>query len=139
MITAPDEFTISDAAEAEFIRRCRQLANSLFLLAEDERGIAGQLTLQGGLRRATRHAAMLGMSVREDRRGQRVGSRLLRTAVDYARTSSPLRRIELNVFADNPVAVHLYERFGFEVEGRRRRVVYRDGRFIDDYVMALLL
>ena len=32
-----------------------------------------------------------------------------------------------------------YEKFGFEVEGRLRRAVYRDREYHDNLVMALLL
>jgi RimJ/RimL family protein N-acetyltransferase len=35
--------------------------------------------------------------------------------------------------------MRLYEEFGFIVEGRRREAVIRDGEFIDDLIMGLLL
>ena len=33
----------------------------------------------------------------------------------------------------------LYEKFGFVIEGRRRKAVFRDGQFLDGVIMALLL
>ena len=47
--------------------------------------------------------------------------------------------MELEVFAENGRAIHLYEACLFEVEGRKRRGVCKDGRYIDVLVMARLL
>ena len=47
-------------------------------------------------------------------------------------------RIELTVFADNTRAIRLYERFGFEHEGRLRGYALRDGRYVDALTMARL-
>lgn len=49
-----------------------------------------------------------------------------------------LHRVSLTVFAFNPRARHVYEKCGFVEEGRCRDVLYRDGRWHDDFVMAVL-
>ena len=49
-----------------------------------------------------------------------------------------LRRVELTVWTDNKAAVHLYEKFGFVVEGTARQFARRDGEFVDAYYMARL-
>jgi len=46
--------------------------------------------------------------------------------------------VALTVLANNPWALHVYEKAGFEVEGRLRRATYVDGAFIDVMVMAAL-
>jgi RimJ/RimL family protein N-acetyltransferase len=48
-----------------------------------------------------------------------------------------LHRIELDVFARNERAGKVYARVGFQVEGRRRDAVYKNGRFEDTIVMGL--
>jgi len=45
-------------------------------------------------------------------------------------------RIELTVFADNPAAVALYKKFGFEIEGTGRNFALRNGEYVDAYYMA---
>jgi RimJ/RimL family protein N-acetyltransferase len=49
-----------------------------------------------------------------------------------------LHRIELDVYADNLRAEHVYEKVGFRVEGRRREALYKFGRYHDVVVMGLL-
>jgi RimJ/RimL family protein N-acetyltransferase len=79
------------------------------------------------------------MSVHRGWRNQGIGSALMARAIEWAKSTRLVTRIELNVFVRNEMAIHLYEKFGFQVEGRRRRAVYLDGEFVDDYIMALLL
>ena len=38
----------------------------------------------------------------------------------------------------NAIAIALYEKFGFEVEGTHRRLAFRDGEYVDAYSMARL-
>jgi GNAT superfamily N-acetyltransferase len=47
-----------------------------------------------------------------------------------------LTRIELRVYVDNSGAVALYKKFGFEIEGTHRRLVFRNGEYVDAYSMA---
>ena len=49
-----------------------------------------------------------------------------------------LHRIELEVFADNPRALRVYEKVGFKTECCRRDADYRYGRYRDIVVMGLL-
>lgn len=139
LITEADEFSPSVEAEARLIRDIARSVNSLFLVAEFEGRIVGQLTLEGGKRRNVRHAATLGITVEREWRGRGIGRRLIEHAITWARQSGVLTRIELHVFARNESAVHLYESCGFELEGRRRGPVMRDGELLDDLVMALLI
>jgi putative acetyltransferase len=37
---------------------------------------------------------------------------------------------------DNEPAIKLYKKFGFEIEGRLRDFSYRNGEYIDAYIMA---
>ena len=45
-------------------------------------------------------------------------------------------RVELEVYADNERAIHLYEKLGFEQEGLLRMTTVRNGRYVDEYKMA---
>ncbi len=139
LITMADEFNPTTESEARMISEMNRARNSLFLVAEDDGRIVGQLTLQGGKRRNVRHAATLGITVGRDYRGQGVGRRLMEYAIAWARAGRVVTRIELNVFVRNTNAIRLYESCGFVAEGRRRRSIRRDGEYVDDLLMGLLL
>ena len=46
--------------------------------------------------------------------------------------------MELDVYASNTPAIHLYEKFEFQVEGRKREARKLDGNYDDLIVMAIL-
>jgi putative acetyltransferase len=99
-------------------------------------GTLGLQTFHNRPRRA--HAGTIGIGVHEEWQGKGIGSALVRAAVELADRWLNLRRIELEVFADNEPAIRLYERFGFEREGLLRQYAFRDGRYVDAYMMARL-
>jgi len=73
------------------------------------------------------------VAVSHRRRG--VGTALLHAAVEWARGAS-VRKLELHVFPWNEPALGLYENFGFEREGYRRRHYERGGELVDAILMA---
>lgn len=85
------------------------------------------------------HSATLEIAVRDDQHGKGIGRALLREALDVADNGLGLRRIELEVFCDNPAAQALYESEGFVVEGTRQGVILSAGALIDAHVMARLI
>ncbi|WP_341502444.1 GNAT family N-acetyltransferase [Gallaecimonas sp. GXIMD4217] len=113
-------------------------ANMHCLVAESDGQILGQLSLMANARLRRRHVGDLGMAVCERARGQGVGSALLAAAVELADNWLNLRRLELEVYADNEAAIALYRRHGFEQEGLARDYAFREGRYVDALLMARL-
>ena len=108
------------------------------LVAVTEKGhVVGLLGLEVGRGRAA-HTAHLGMMVHPDFHNRGVGSALMAAALNLADNWLNLTRVDLRVYTDNPAAIHLYKKFGFEIEGTLRRFAYRDGQYIDSYTMARL-
>jgi RimJ/RimL family protein N-acetyltransferase len=64
--------------------------------------------------------------------GQSVVGQLL----SYAFSDLGLKKIYLNVLADNQVAIHVYEKCGFIVEGRLKNHVFKQGKWKDLIVMG---
>ena len=108
------------------------------LVAEVDEQVVGNLGLYIETGRRA-HAAGFGMMVHPDFQGQGVGRALLEAAIDLAENWLHLTRIELEVFPDNVAALGLYERCGFEVEGRRRDASWRDGHYVDNLVMSRIV
>jgi [ribosomal protein S5]-alanine N-acetyltransferase len=70
--------------------------------------------------------------------GKGAGLEATRLMVEYGFERLNLRRIDLEVFADHDAAVRCYEKAGFKVEGRRRENFFRNGKYVDRLLMALL-
>jgi len=109
-----------------------------FLVAVIDGLVVGNLGLDsaGGARRS--HVASMGMSVHDEFQNRGVGNALMAAMVELADNWLGLRRIELEVYTDNAPAIHLYEKFGFVIEGTGRDYARRPGGFVDAYHMARL-
>jgi len=107
------------------------------LVAAQEGRVVGMASLsERSGRRA--HTGSVGIMVHDDYLGRGVGTALLRGIVDLADNWLRLSRLQLEVYADNAAALRLYEKFGFEREGRMRRGAVRDGELADLVTMGRL-
>jgi putative acetyltransferase len=109
-------------------------AHVLLACAGDE--VVGQLGLYAGSNPRRRHVGEIGMGVRDDWQGRGVGTALLAAAIDLADQWLQLRRLELQVYADNAAGIALYTRHGFVEEGRHRDFAFRDGAYVDALFLA---
>lgn len=99
--------------------------------------VAGYGVVQFGHLQSTQHIARLELGVDANFRGRGLGRTLLEDMLDFAAAVPGCRRIELNVRADNPAAIRLYERVGFVLEGRRHEALKtNDGTYTDELLMA---
>jgi len=83
-----------------------------------------------------RHSAGIGIMVHRDFQNKGVGTALMAALLDIADNWLMLVRVELGVFADNANAIHLYEKFGFKVEGTKKMAAIRNGKYADEIIMA---
>ena len=106
------------------------------VLGDKPVGLAGLHPVGPSVRR--RHAMGLGITVAKASQGQGVGQALMAALLDYADNWAQILRIELTVYHDNVRAIRLYERHGFEHEGRLKAYGLRNGVFEDVLSMARL-
>jgi RimJ/RimL family protein N-acetyltransferase len=98
----------------------------------------GECLLVGGQLSRIRHTATVGIGVLSAYQGVGIGQALMCDVVARAR-SAGITRLELTVMVTNARAIGFYERFGFEVEGRKRASVMIDGEPVDEFLMAAFL
>ncbi len=111
----------------------------LLLVAERDGEVIGQGGLFSvGTAPRRRHAMGLGISVDAAAQGQGVGTALMAALCEHADRWVGCLRIELTVYTDNQVALRLYRKFGFELEGTFRGYALRDGAYVDVHSMARL-
>ena len=128
--------SVSD--ERRYLRTIQGHPDAAVFVAEDGAAIVGRLSLSRDPHPASRHVADLGLMVAESHRRQGVGTMLLRRAVDWAHGAG-VGKLELHVFPWNEPALGLYESFGFEREGYRKRHYERGGELVDAVLMAYFL
>jgi RimJ/RimL family protein N-acetyltransferase len=104
------------------------------------RKIVGSLTLTryGDVEKA-KHVRVLGMLVAKGHRGMGIGTKLMARALEWAKAQEEVEKIILGVFSNNQRAFHLYEKFGFKVEGVKKKQYYIGGKHEDEIEMALFL
>jgi putative acetyltransferase len=109
------------------------------LVAVIDGRVVGSLGLHTFPNRPRRkHAGYIGMGVHDDWQGKGVGKAMLAACIDLADNWLALTRLELEVYTDNEAAIHLYEKFGFQREGTLKQHAFRDGQYVDSYIMARL-
>ncbi|EMA4780722.1 GNAT family N-acetyltransferase [Providencia rettgeri] len=105
-------------------------------VATIDKEVVGLLVISQPNQVRRRHVATFGITVSEAHQGKGIGSQLMQVMVDYCDNWLNVRRIELEVFAANGSGVGLYEKFGFELEGRMRDYAFRDGQYVDAVMMS---
>jgi len=82
------------------------------------------------------HVGLLGIGVNSEFRGKGIGKELLDSVISHSRQND-LKRLELEVFANNTNAIALYRQFGFQHEGTKRNARYINDRYEDVCIMGL--
>ncbi|WP_049508686.1 GNAT family N-acetyltransferase [Streptococcus anginosus] len=102
--------------------------------------IAGLVSITADFHERIRHIGQVFIVVKRAFWNQGLGKLLLEEAIDWAENSGVIRRLELTVQVRNERAVHLYQAFGFEIEGIQKRGAYlAEGKFLDVYLMGKLI
>lgn len=84
-------------------------------------------------------SAMFGIAIADpEARGQGYGGEATELILRYGFDELNLHRIFLLAFAFNGRGIAMYRRVGFRVEGVHRDALFRDGRYHDTVVMAIL-
>ncbi|QOI99853.1 MAG: GNAT family N-acetyltransferase [Phycisphaeraceae bacterium] len=109
----------------------------LWLVAEVDGRVVGELTFSAPRLRRIAHRGRLGLAVHADHRGQGVGKALIRSLLVWARRHPLIEKVRLGVLSSNTGAIRLYHRLGFHEEARRAaEFKIAPGIYADDILMA---
>ena len=111
--------------------------NSHMLVAVAESEIIGLCSCFGGVR-VRKHTTGLGITVHRAWRDQGVGTALMQAMIQWACDNPVIHRLDLTVFVHNARARHLYRKLGFQEEGILKEAYFKEGRFLDAVMMAML-
>lgn len=67
-----------------------------------------------------------------------IGTEAMKLLLIHGFQTLNLNRIALEVFDNNPRAIHCYEKAGFVHEGRKRQAMYKNGQYVDVIFMSVI-
>lgn len=130
--------SVEDLADSLLWRQ--QTANQLCLVAKLADQVIGVLNISADERYRVNHIGDLFVAVAKDFWGHGLGQVLMEEAIAWAESSGIIRRLELTVQVRNERAVHIYSKYGFEIEGTKKRgAKTKNGEFLDVYLMGRLI
>jgi len=91
-----------------------------------------EITKRGGY---SKHVGGLGIGIKKGYRDIGIGTEILKTLLSQAKKMD-LKMVFLNVFSTNKRAIRVYEKVGFKQTGRRPKFFFKNGKYIDDIIMA---
>jgi RimJ/RimL family protein N-acetyltransferase len=138
LIEAPKEISAEDIRVR--IRNSTNRRNRLFLVAAEDERIVGMAALETGPLDALAHIRILTLMVEHHHRRRGIGRELARQAMEWARRTPGVHKIEVQVREANNPGLRLVLSLGFTLEGKLRRHVQVAGaREIDDLLLALFV
>ncbi|MDI6603856.1 MAG: GNAT family N-acetyltransferase [Thermoanaerobacteraceae bacterium] len=135
-----DEYSLTEEEERQLIRRLDH-NKDLILIADYGGQVVGCLTLfryYGGRSSKVQHVAEIGISINSEFRNSGIGSKLFEYAIKWAKQKN-YKKLCLSVFSTNEIAIHLYRKYGFKEEGRRRAQFKIGSDYVDEILMGLFI
>lgn len=122
----------------EILDRMRD-RNNLTIVAVVDGKVVGNSTLWHTPLKKMKHVRELGILVIDGYREMGVGRALMDYDIKWARKQDGIEKVELGVFSPNKRAIHVYEKFGFKIEGVLKKQHILKGKYADELRMALFL
>lgn len=133
------EIGITIEQEKEFIENTLKKDNALFIVAEINGKIVGNLNFSGGPRPRISHVGEFGVSVLKEYWGNGIGEELIKYLIEWSKKSGIIKKINLRVRTDNTPGISLYKKLGFLEEGILKRDFLINNEFYDSLLMGLLI
>jgi RimJ/RimL family protein N-acetyltransferase len=105
---------------------------------ESKQQIIGSASLKFNSQEPLKHKAELGLTVHDSYQNLGIGAALLKHLIGIAKMKK-LTKIYLKVSTDNDRAIHVYKKAGFMIEGKLCKESCINGKYRNDYRMALLV
>lgn len=132
-----DPNTLTTIEDQEIEIKDHSRGNNVYLTAWDDNQIVGILIFTGGLYQKNQHGGCFEILIRKESRGQGVGRQLIKQLLSWTKDNK-IKRIEVEVWANNKPAIELYKKFGFKVEGTKVKAYKIKNKFINSLLMARL-
>lgn len=122
------DFNKTEEEIKEWINKLSVASNSLMLVAEHNGELIGNLDLTGHHRKTLMHTAELGMGMLVEWRNTGLGTALLNSAIQWAKSNNTL---------ENTAGINLYKNLGFKEVGIVPNFINDNDRYYDNMSMWL--
>lgn len=137
-LTGTKQSFTKEQVQAYIESKASDTSSVLLLIAlKDTDEVIGDIALQD-IAPSNRSANIRIMIDNEKHQGKGYGQESLKLMLDYGFGILNLHRIELNVFAYNSRAHHVYEKVGFTKEGVQRDALFYNHQYHDSILMSIL-
>jgi RimJ/RimL family protein N-acetyltransferase len=123
----------------EYITATSNEQNSIILLALIDSEIISIATINSSQKERTKHVGTLGIVISKKYTGLGLGKILMNDLIEWAKQNGVTKKISLVTNENNTVAIELYKKLGFEVEGLLKQDNFINGNFNNTIIMGLLL
>lgn len=123
----------------EYITATSNEPSSIMLLALIDSEIISIATINSSQKERTKHVGTLGIVISKKYTGLGLGRLLMNDLIEWAKQNGVTKKISLVTNETNTVAIELYKKLGFEVEGLLKKDNFINGNFNNTVIMGLLL
>lgn len=140
MLFEPNERQASLESQTERLANAAQSKYVHILVGEDKESnqIAGFCAGRRSKTIRDQHTLEVVIGIRQNNTNKKLGQKLMTSLEQWARGIG-ITRMELSVMVNNTLAIALYKKQGFVVEGTKRQSVLLESGYVDEYSMAKLI
>jgi RimJ/RimL family protein N-acetyltransferase len=121
----------------ERITKSQDSSQGILLMAWDGNKAISMANLTRGMKKRNRHVGSLGISILPEYRNLGLGTAMMQYLIEWAQGDTVLEKLTLGVYTDNFPAIKLYQKLGFQEEGRQSREMKNaDGSYKDLILMS---
>lgn len=124
--------------EESFLDSVNKTEFSRMFVAKDNDLIIGNAYIHSNPRERIKHKAEIAISVLKEYWGKGVGNLLMKTLIDYAKSTGFTETIYLEVVSENLRAIKLYEKHGFVTYGINKKTIKINERKYYDWNLMRL-
>lgn len=130
------ELNLDYEDEKKYINDLKLSKNRKMFVAIYQGKLVGSIDFRGSNLKKSRHYGSIGLLVLKKYWSKGIGTKLLDKVIDWGKRNE-IKKINLEVAANNNRAIQLYERKGFKLEGNIEMARYVNGIFIDLLIYGL--
>jgi RimJ/RimL family protein N-acetyltransferase len=135
MMVEVGERNLSLQSQVDEIRKIIVSYKSTLILALENECPVGFIVAEGGGFRRNSHSCYIALGVLKSHSGKGIGKSLFSHIFKWGDAHN-ISRYELTVMCHNEVAVGLYKKLGFEIEGVKKKSLIIEGNPVDEYYMS---